>query len=117
MGTAEGVSEAACAVLEGTAEEVLLGELVAVCIPSVEGAVVLGLVIPAKVELLELELDILVGLGATRRILDFEVCTTRVAVIVLCVFGKAEAWPLHIVYASTTTSSVPGQHSILYFLG
>jgi hypothetical protein len=106
VGVTEAVSEAACAVLEGIVAEVLVGELVAVWILSVDGAVVFGLVIPAKLELVDAEFGMVVGLGAIRTMLGIELCTINVAVIVLCVFGRTLAWPLHIVYASTTTASV-----------
>lgn len=92
--------------MEAAAAEVLVGGPVAVWILSVEDAVVLGLVIPAGLELLELEVYVVVGFGAMRTTLGMELCTIKVAVIVLCVFGRASTWPLHIVYASTTTSSV-----------
>jgi hypothetical protein len=77
--------------------EVSVGERVAVWISSVDGAVVFGLVMPTKLELFKAEFGIAVVLGAMRTMLGIELCTINVAVIVLCVFGRALAWPLHIV--------------------
>jgi len=60
---------------------------------SVEGAVVLGLVIAARLELWDAEanFEVVVRLGAMSTMLGIELCTIRVAVIVLCVFGRAPA--------------------------
>ncbi len=47
------------------------------------------LVLMTTDEILELEVENVVGAGATRTILGIVVCMTSVAVIVACVFGKA----------------------------
>jgi hypothetical protein len=72
---------------------------------SVEGTVVLRAVMPAKLGVLELELNVIAEPGAMRTTLGMELCKIKVAVRVLWVFGRAPDWLLHIVYAFTTTSS------------
>lgn len=76
-----------------------------------EIVVELTLVLEAETEA-ELELVLLDELGfvvegcAINTILGIVVCTIKVAVIVLCVFGNAFSLPLHIDKALETTASI-----------
>jgi hypothetical protein len=77
-----------------------------VAVRKVEGSVVIGLVMADALELLDVVFGVGVAVGAISKMLDADVCTINVAVIVPCVLGNALAWPLHIEYASATTASM-----------
>ena len=86
----------------GVIEDELLAGVASDRDPEVDRrAVVLGTEV--KLEMPEpYDIEIVTS-GATKRILGIDDSSIRVAVMVLCVSGKAPIWPLHMLYASVTT--------------